>query len=149
MPEAKTLQKVIFSDQNAKLQRSLIGLAHGPMLPTFENSPGLTSLGALAMQGKRAFTLFLENPNGRHGRAFVSPLSFWTGAEPLGHDWVPENLLEDQRFVIFHRPPVPHVKSLSESIRTGDRHTWVNSKWQKRNVYADYYDNQVQNARTR
>ena len=148
-PETKNLQKVLFSDQNAKLQRSLIGLAHGPMLPAFENSPGLTSLGALAQQGKRAILLFEEDPNGKFGRACISPLSFWIGSDPIGHEWVPQNLLENQRFVKHHKSLAHHTKSLSQAIKDGDRIKWFTDKWQKRNTYSDYYDTQVTNARKR
>lgn len=150
LPEARNLQRVIFSDQNAKIQRSLVSLAHGPMFPNFENSPGLTSLGALALQGKQALHLFSQEPNGKHGRALISPLSFWIGNDPQGHERLPSNLLENQRFVKFrHTQQAYHTKALSESIRAGDRHKWFNDKWQKRNVYSDFYESMVQKTRAR
>ena len=148
-PEARTLKKALFSDHNAKLQRSLVGLEHGPMLPEFENSPGLTTLGALALQGKRACQLFSDNPNGKHGRAFISPLCFWIGSDPLGHSWLPADLLENQKFTKHHKSLAPHAKSLSQSIRDGDRFRWFNDKWKKRDTYSDYYDTQVQNNRVK
>ena len=147
-PETKDLKRLQWSSQNASVQRSLIGLAHGPVLPHFENASGMNSLGALALQGKRALTLFQRTPSGRQGRAFISPLSFWIGSDPMGHSWIPDAALPDQKFVKYYtRSEVPHAKALTRSIQEGERISWSNNKWQRRNTNPEYYDIEIEKAR--
>ena len=133
-PEVRRPTKLDCKDDAVNRERTLVGLRHGPMHQNFEKTSGICTIGSIAVQGKCAIELFEKDPQGKHGRAFISPLTSWLTFDPLGHSWVEnssQGKLEDQSFTPDWRPMYPHSRSLGDSIRFGEKVNWSNGRLER------------------
>ena len=151
-PESRRPAKLDFKDDSANKERSLVGLRHGPMHQPFEKTAGFCSIGAIAIQGKCAIELFENEPQGKHGRCFISPLTSWLTFEPMGHSWITSGTqsdLENQSFTPDWRPMRPHSKSLGDSIRFGDKSHWAIGRLEKLKKHPNALQNEAAKNRAR
>ena len=153
-PEARRSTKLDFKLDSAKPigERSLVGLRHGPAHQNFEKTAGICAIGSIAVQGKCAIELFEQEPQGKHGRAYISPLASWLTFDPLGHSWISkadQSELEREAFTPDWRPLHPHSRSLGESIRHGEKVHWSSGRLERLLKHPNALQNEAIKNRTR
>ena len=153
-PEARRSVKLDYKDESTRpvRERTLIGLRHGPVHQNFEKTAGICSIGSIAVQGKCAIELFEKEPQGKHGRAYISPLTSWLTFDPMGHSWVSndsQSELEREAFTPDWRPLYPHSKSLGESIRHGDKAHWSSGRLERIMKHPNALQNEAIKNRAR
>ena len=151
-PEDRRPTKLDYKDDTVNRERTLVGLKHGPMHQTFEKTAGICTIGSIAIQGKCAIELFEKDPEGKHGRAFISPLTAWLTFDPLGHSWTEntsQERLEEQPFTPGWRPMYPHSKSLGDSIRHGEKVNWSTGRLERLRKHPNALETEAAKNRAR